>query len=80
MFTFKSAHESLFPAHGLDLPNSIKPGNCDLTKCALKFVLIFKQIIGKSGNTFLCPSSDARITCNSSKTFLTYRNTGWYVS
>ena len=69
----------LFTPHGLDLPTSSKSGNRDLTKCAFKFLLILKSVIGTSGNTFLCPSSDARITCNSSKIFLTCRNTGWYV-
>ena len=69
----------LFTPHGLDLPISSKSGNCDLTKCDFKFLLILKPVIGTSGNTFLCPSSDARITCNSSKIFLTCRNTGWHV-
>ena len=53
--------------HGLDLPTSPKSGNCDFNKCAFKFLLIFKPIIGTSGNTFSCPS--ARITCNSAKIF-----------
>ena len=79
--SFKFSHKlrgGIFPPHSLDLPTSIKSGNCDLTKC-IKFLLILKPIIGTSGNTFLCPSSDARITCNSSKIFLTSQNTGWYV-
>ena len=69
-----------FPLHDLDLPTSSKSGNCDLTKCAFKFLLLLKPVIGTSGNTFLCPSSDARITCKSSKIFLTFQITGWYVA
>ena len=57
----------------------IQSGDCDLTKCALKFLLFLKPIRGTSGNAFLCSSSDARITCNSSKVFLAFRNTGWCV-
>ena len=69
----------IFPPHGLVLHTSSKSGHCDLTKCAFKFLLTLNPIIGASGNTFLCPSLDARITCNSSKIFLTSQNTGWYV-
>ena len=49
------------------------------SKCAFKFLLFLKPIRGTSGNTFLCPSWDTRITCNSSKILLTSRNTGCYV-
>ena len=68
-----------FPPQCLDLPISSKSGNCYLTKCAFKFLLILKSIIETSGNTFLYPSSDSRITYDSSKILLTSRNTWWYV-
>ena len=77
IFSYKG-QGGLFPAHGLDLPTLSRSGNCHLTKFSFRFLLILKPIIGTSRNTFLSPSSDARITCNSSKIFLTTRNTGWY--
>ena len=41
--------------------------------------LSLKPITGTSRNTFKYPSSDARTTCNSSKIFLKFLNTVWYV-
>ena len=78
MFTFKVqvsfrfSHKwqgGIFPPHCLGLPTSFKSGICDLTKCAFKFLLILEPVIGTSGNTFSCPSSDARIACNFLKSF-----------
>ena len=77
IFSYKG-QGGLFPPHGLDLPTLSKSGNCHLTKFNFRFLLILKPIIGTSRNTFLSPSSDARTTCNSSKIFLTTRNTGRY--
>ena len=71
--------EAFFHPHHLDLPTPSKSANCDLTKCVFKFLSFSKQFMGTSGNIFLCPSLDGRTSCNSTKTFPTSPNTGWYV-
>ena len=46
---------------------------------AFDSLLFVKLIIWMSGNTFLCPLSDAKMTCSSSNISLTSWNTGLYV-
>ena len=89
MFTFKIAcsfhvmhnwQGRLFPPHGSHLLTSLISERAALTKSHFKFLLFLKPIIGISGNTFLWPSSQARITCSFFSWLFRCRNTGKYVT